>query len=227
MTSVQPYAERVAVLTKAYLARRSREPVTDLLSALGCCHLKPKFPFSHMVDPAQPPRSDESLVRRTLVAALRSHVEKDGVRDDGFAILEGLSRNERWRECLSTTDDAYNLSLLLLDFISSVEIGETDSEKARFLVAVKPGACSIFYDWVGSSGLGSDTPFGAPELPTCMQVCRALFGSAWCDLVLCPPGTKFWNDRGMISTHKPPFRPGLLPDHLDQHAAPLPDMDLP
>lgn len=221
----ETYAKTIADLTSVYLKRRDREPVTELLGALGCCHLKAKFPFSNVVQSSQTSLEDEPLVRETLVLTLRSHVEKDGVRFDGYAILEGLSRRERWRDCLFTLDDAYNLTLLLLDFMAAVETGEDDTEKTRFLQAVLPGAFQILWEWTHSPEWKMWDK-SALEIPGSLQICRAFFGSAWCDLVLCPPGTKFWNDRGMISSHRPPFLPGLLPEHLDAAVVPLPDMDL-
>jgi hypothetical protein len=214
------YIERIDALKIVYLGgRHKRLPITYLLDALGCRHLAGTTDGYHFSSPCQPPVENEQLVRRTLVMALQTHVEIDGLRDDGFSILDGLSRNERWRECLETMEDAYNLVLLLLDFIEALSNPEPVVEKAKFLCGVESGAVCILEQWLSPLAPGAQ----GYTLPTSKALCPALFGSAWCELVLGPPDAN-WNDRGMIYTHRPPFLPGLLPAHLEAADLPLPDM---
>lgn len=202
------YAETIDLLVARFLLNDKNDDIESLVAALGCSYSDSDSASLHV--PNQPDPSNEYLVQATLLQAIRWHSTVDGYISDGIALLEGLIRNDRWRQCLKNTNDAVVLSALLMDFA----VGEKYAGKLHALVS--PGVCGILNSW-----LLPPSPIEAPLSPT--ELARALFGDAWYDISIGHCSDELTVGRFVLSS-KPPFRPGLLADHLNDHVQQLPDL---
>jgi hypothetical protein len=218
-----------------------------LASALGCTTLRygsecsGRWDSWSLYSPDQPPIQCEGLVCQSLLAALMfaeppkvvaiGSAKKlvDYLKTEKLAsLVDGLHRNRRWMRCLDTLDGAHRLAALLVTFPALHYSARSFVAGASLTQAISAGAYSIANEW-----LQPNEPYAGGALVgafICEKLARSIFGNAWCDLML--DGVEF--DRmpspemyDFIVSSKPPFRPGLLPDHLVQPAVPLPEMTTP
>lgn len=187
------YAERIDYLVDRCLVNNQGfADRIDLLASLGCRY------NLHVCDaPLVPSPEDEPHVRRALLLALRE-LSAMSTYQERFSVLDGLAKNERWRDCLSTLDDSYSFAKLLLDYTCSDE----DTGLCR---AVQPGICTMLTAW-----LKPCSPFTTH--PSTHDLARSLFG-AWCDFGLPEHddlGGFDWYIGRAVCSEKPPFKPGLV-----------------
>lgn len=207
----QSYAETINTLIALHLVKGESESIEALVAALGCRH-------SNRTDdafcvPEQPSPLDEPVVQAALQHSVRWHSAEGGHSVDGIALVDGLIKNGRWRQCLASTDDAIALTILLMDFAI---IEDYD----RYLhAALKPGACAILNEWLSPSN-----PITEPLQPAALA--RLFFGDAWCDISFhageaeCQIGT-------YVSQSRPPFLPGILGRQLYDYPEQLPELGNP
>jgi hypothetical protein len=188
-------------------------PLDDLTAKLGCrtvAHCQSVYVT------LQPGLEYEDLVTASLLTALRISVSittPDG-ENSRDSVMDGLLRNNRWRACLSTSDDAYCLVQLFVSFFDNLQ---RDSGASTLRSSLTSDARDAIAQWV--------LPREMPNQMSALETVRLVFGPAWCAVCLPEDATK-WDINLLIRKERPPFMPGLLPVHLDHESLPLPVMSL-
>jgi hypothetical protein len=219
------YAETIEELVKKSKKHHSRTPFEQgptekLLLALGC-RCMDTGRRECLSEVYSPPAEYEQLVRVTLKEALHRCFENNILTwesRDAIALLDGFTKNDRWRDCLEDVDSALELTRLLVAFTHGVKAGGVFNSDVPLRYAVLPAACALLNTWLGRHEAFVGV-FGAAE------VARALFGDAWCDLALDSDAASVKVAK-MITLHRPPFVHGLLPDGIETAAEDLPSLDL-
>jgi hypothetical protein len=183
---------------------------TRLMHVLGCRHLSLRARRGHvsgsdgLVVPPQPDNSQDELVGNLLRSALLNHTSGSPLRDDGCAILDGLTKGDHWRVCLDSVDGAYALAYLLLDYSRyRLQIMPSDVSASALLVrSVEEGACRLLNDWLKPREV-------LRTVPSDHDLVSRLFGLAWYDFVFVP-NAQFTSASKVVRAHKPPFLPALV-----------------
>jgi hypothetical protein len=187
-------------------------PLGELATDLGC---RSGLPNDLRVStPPQPKPEDEDLVVTSLISALRTSVDRYCDDTDKESIIDGLLRNDRWRACLNTPEDAYCLAQVLIMFFHNMDLEEG---YLTFRASMAEGVRDAVSQWI--------RPRELPAKMSAMEMARLLFGVAWCELRLESNATK-WEINPIIRSDRPPFMPGLLAAHLEADVLPLPTMSL-
>jgi hypothetical protein len=191
-----------------------------LMAFLGCRNPKQG---GVITAPPQPPAAVEAAVTYHLILLMRNNFERTvQYSDHGYAILDGLLRNGRWQACMHTTSDAYAFTVLLLDYLGSDQLNIECKEETIY-GAMYDSALGVINAWVRPST-------ALMELPSRGEMARYLFGETWCDILSAMDAEVQlgeWNICAIVHTQNPPFLTGLLPEHLDARAEPLPSLMLP
>lgn len=218
------YAIRIDDLVRTYITERDpRSYIVPLLSALGCRHLAEDDRGDwEACTPLQPPEIEEPVIASTLLLALGAHMRLVGSRkstltieDEGVAILDGLSRHNRWRACLNDPRAAYDLASVLM-------LGEDKNETtsvAKLASEVRPAAVEMLNAWVMPA-----VSFNV--MPSSREVAEALFGGPWCAFAL---DSEDLSDEVIVEafrTDRPPFRQGLVLGVTAAEAVSLPVLDV-
>lgn len=119
--------------------------------------------------------------------------------NDLAAMMSGLGRYGGWQKLIETEDDTYRLLYALVSQSEGPIATELD-------IAVSRDVNHILNDWAGKIA-------AQQTLPTTSEVCRALLGDAWCEIVL--PTLKGVNIAQYLYLTRPPFAPGVR-STLDQ-----------
>jgi hypothetical protein len=185
-------AGEIKKLAETYLPYDRPYTISPLTTALGCRHVDLGEMTWRADSPVQPSFKDEALVSAILVQALRSHMCATVYRppEDGFAILDGLSRNERWRYCLRSIDDTYYLGALL-----------------AYMTIDKIEGCTSIFCGVVNAWLKPPTPW--MSYPPAQVFITAMFGQAWPAIALQNDISRQWNIGSIILKERPPFVAGL------------------
>lgn len=212
--------EQVAVFEQevAGLVGELTDPATSvqivaLLVALGCRLIYEPLHL-WMDEPDQPPVEAETLVRQTLAVALHAHLQSHNSPHDEFILLDGLLRNDRWRDLLEAPEKAYDFADLVLSICGA------SPEVKRLRVTIENEMSVVFLTWLG---LELDTYPSAPDLAA------AMFGSAWVDLItpdyiISPSFPEHFHVLAAMRATKPAFLPGLVTWQSKATALPLPEM---
>jgi hypothetical protein len=202
-----------------------RSATLELLNRLGC-----QTAWStHGRTVTQPDAADEPLVRKTLVHCLLrfiGDVESDLHYQDGWSILDGLVRNDRWRDALQTLKGSYALVYLVTtvsqeyaDVYKSAR-GSTFFERRQQLLSIKDPFCDLLNNWLHPSA-----PFS--EVPEAETMIRAIFGDFWFELALADRADMAILWPSAIRALHPPFLPDITPAAPAEMAArTLPALDI-
>lgn len=198
------YAEKIQALSELLITDGVATTEMAPLSALiGCCYTtKDLRGRSYVETPDQPGPEHEQLVTSILLRALRRYAPLSyATQENLFSALHGLCKNERWRECLRTMDDAYDFAAALYLFALCAREGYT-----QFMVdAIEIEVLAVVNDW---------TRLPAAQL-TWRTLPNTLFGDIWCDLFLNSDDGRFVDVVELIRTTRPQLVPGLLPAHME------------
>lgn len=203
----------------------TRDPSTSiapLTAALGCTFLGYQNQIFEVHKAEQPSLEYESLVAGTLVSALEAHAtvvalygDEDELAPETISILDGLSRNDRWRSCLQDEGRSYDLALALL--LMSAE-SEGSNLIGKLYAMTAPGVVNMLNDWLAPA-----SPLTA--IPPAGELARAFFGDVWCEIALVEGGAEVIVPA--IRLQRPPFKAGLLSIDMNVHAVPLPTLMTP
>jgi hypothetical protein len=214
------FEDRVASLAGSCLCGPPVLAPATLLTTLGCRVMMEDGRRTHLVEGRQPHFSQESLVAATLIKAMHWHREWDSANIQfAGALLDGLARNERWRLCLDSVDDAYYLASLLikLTYLATPADGPgTDDNEKQLHDLLNPAIRTIACGWL-------DRPVESAFL-SMDELTRALFGDAWCHLVLQDKPMLYMMVTKIILAYLPVFLPGLCP-RQDEVLDGLPELE--
>jgi hypothetical protein len=179
--------------------------MSEIYPLLGCRYLainRTPGSASHweVFEAAQPEEKYENVVTAALVDVMRvNEVTKPFA--EGFFILDGLSRQRRWRACLLTMDDAHDLSVLLAQYSVCSRKSMSAPLPGMFL-EMHPAILAVLNEWTTP-----ETPY--TDFPELSALACALYGNAWVDL--CVPEKCETDDfRRLVRSMRPPFLPGLV-----------------
>jgi hypothetical protein len=203
----------VARMVEVEIDSAPQNYIGDLLRALGCRYIN--VTKNRIYDPYIPPIEHEAVVRATLLRTLKSNFETGGYHRDAISLLDGLLRNNYWRDCLESTDSALNFAMLLIAFTRQYQPNEAGaSSDAKLRGVILPQLCQMLNEW-----MAPDEPF--EDIISPRQMAGMLFGEVWCELFL-GDEKQSWVIGNLVGAHKPPLAPGLLPAHLQAQPEDLP-----
>lgn len=228
------HSEYIASAERRYLVNNNgHTSIEPLLFALGCPTMQGEAADRSIRYPERPTADTEPLIRETLKRAMvfiATEMAGGSSRFvDGNYILVALSEQDRWADCLQSEEDAYALVILLqrFAFIADAFINPLMATKANidsdyFYEVSAPKISKFLNVW-----LNPTTPFGEDCAGLTLESFRrAVFGDAWCDLVLTEDMVDFFGE-AVILTERPPFMPGLLPAQVDVVFEELPALNRP
>jgi hypothetical protein len=212
------YEEKISSLLHAHLTFDEPGSLPDLARALGCCNHR--YTRKWVTDvPPQPNPVYEPLILQTLLTALRYHAGARNDDSNGESILNGLLRNNRWRACLESLDDAYKFVAVVACFYANFESGILNNNKNDLQSHNIEPLKKVIVEWLGVSAAES-------EKMTKMLFLRQTFGNLWCEFAL-SENMPLWDILPIISAVRPPFVTGLLPAQLETAAQTLPCLEAP
>jgi hypothetical protein len=211
------YADHIATLLLYSLEKRSfgMESMSTLAKTLGCrCMITGETWVIQDALESQP--GHEQVITSALIEVIHSDIVCDlSMVEDSFALLDGLSKNDRWKTCLHNLGDAYEFAGVLLEFSFQAEVYEFRCPHKFQVVAGV--ALPILNTWLRPN-------FQLTTQPHVRPMVSAMFGEAWISL-MDPADMEGGRAIHAIREHRPPFLPNLLPAHLAAVAETLP-MDL-
>lgn len=219
-------AREMVQLGDAYFkSAQSPFEATRLMNALGCRHLsyrarRFKAEALGIVESSQPDMHHADLVRNLLRLTILHHANGQSLADDGSAIIDGLSRDGRWRACLDDLAGAYALTYVLLDFARYARnlMPRDVSASASLAHAVSPGCCGLLNEWLKPA-----VAFEA--LPSERDLITHLFGDAWYEFVFVE-NARFATASQVVRRCQPPFLPGLALNGEHYIGQDLPELHL-
>jgi hypothetical protein len=151
----------------------SLEPLAEML---GCRYLVYNFGYTLKEPPPPSPRC-ASVVNDMLMKLLLQHNPYSILaRKVEHTLLDGLLRNDRWRCCLDQLSTAHAFVAILADFIER-GAGNLPAPSVRvFHKIVADQLDPVLCEWLG--------PASGQAGYTRRLFAAALFGQAWCHLVL-------------------------------------------
>jgi hypothetical protein len=183
-----------------------------LLKALGCPHLiriRGAGPRGQMrlVKPALNPNKEEAA---SYLYRLLTEPEIQAYRADEIAsMLSGVSQYDCTKMFLQTEDSTYRLAYAVIYWFESRSGSALDG-------TIMSGIDKILSGWL--------TPDEPDKIWSPGDVCRHLFGDAWCEFAL--PNVEPGHVGEHIYTVRPTFVPGVCRHQADTSMpAPLPDME--
>lgn len=205
------YAEQIEVLAKQCLVNPSKRGDRAILfNALGVMHVDLHGTW-RLIQPLRPNALFSDLVLDTLVRAMRFVVSEDCRAEPyagGASVLSGIVSGTRSPDFFTTLDDAYYFVLLLLSCAKVYPYSWSSPAFNRLRNEVSCHAGAYLTQW-----LKPIVPF--QKIPQGAVLAEALFGAAWCSLMLDTDRLDGWEVGLVIMHQRPPFLPGLLPAALE------------
>lgn len=166
-------------LTSRIDADGRSQSILPLLAKLGCRCLCSEGRTWSNEEFEQPDVVHENLVKNTLLEALIFKFEYPvgNTWFDQFALLDGLARNERWKACLHTAENAHMFAALLLDGAQLVQKLQKHPAHDLLAQSLIPSVCEILNTW-----LIPEVPFEV--YPPAGVIAQNMFGDAWYCTVL-------------------------------------------
>jgi hypothetical protein len=218
------FEDDLEYLRYVYLRFPGHSKINSLLYVLGCHTLEAGTHSFYTYRSTPPAEVHDAIVNDAFRELLRWYSECGMAHEDsfvsldeanGFSIVTGLLAKSRWRDCIASVDGAHQLAVLLVhltDATDRVTSGSTLYQQA-LKAAVSPVVCTLANEW-----LRPEPPFG-PSISV-QQLTQALFGDAWCDMVLVNGRTA----PRQIYRDRPPFMPNV-PVFKQTEAVPLPSLE--
>lgn len=222
------YEEHIATLFDAYGSAQSEDyNLRKLLCALGCRNVDGMLGDNpRLIYPPEPGAEHEQLVSDTLRQVLRmtDRVYRTAP-ENCFALLDGLTKNDRWQRCLQDADTAHKFSTMLVDYFDSIP---NSHEGRRLRAEVSPDICAMLNEWLKPAILfqGPPDPEGpADDEPTMVSLVSAMFGEPWCAITLDEGHDQSWEMPDLVREHRPDLQPHLTPDIANPMAESLPTLE--
>jgi hypothetical protein len=218
------YAARISELVASMNATQLnhpgyRGPLKLILSVLGCHSTVPRRGELCIVAPPIPDPCNEALVTTALLQVLRTSTRNGLLHgSDNFALLHGLSLNQRWRHGLLSEEDAHCLAALCVWHMVDSDAGAPASRTVRGVVEAR--LRNILKHWL---------QFDLPDLPlqSTAAIGSAFFGEAWHHLCIEQTGVWLRQVPRMVYHTRPPFKPGLLSCTTESFDVTLPALENP
>jgi hypothetical protein len=209
--------EAEATLMAAMAAWRDI-PIRARLDALVCLLGSPHVPGALTTNVVP---IDEALIFRTWRDLMWEIVLVP--KTPGFVsryIMAGLLENNRWEKLLDTKDDAHAFAALVVRYVVSNGMGGAkavlvDPEDVYIWVTIHDEFQLVLGTWLSPVDLAQ--PFKTRDMAS------ALFGEAWCTIILDNHPRAAWLDQ-LILVERPEFLPGHLNKDPDGSALTLPDI---
>jgi hypothetical protein len=223
--TTETYEERITNLVGRHLAPRSTgATIAPLLTALGGRRVSYEVKGWTFIRSDPPAEEFETLVRKTLLRALSSHIEMARMNFvDGVGVMDALLQKGRWKFAVAGEHERYDFAELIMHF-SGVFYGERSQRDDTNTLknAIEPALLSMLNEWMAPL-----TPLAT--YPSLSEITRLMFGDAWVSLVLDPAGANcdVWDLSLLVNEMRPRFSPGLIPGQMESVPEPLPLMDTP
>lgn len=221
------YENQIGSLFDARIsAQGAGENLCQLLCALGCRSVAGMLgDHPRLILPPQPGAEHEQLVSDTLREVLRMTARVYRVdAENCFSLLDGLSKNGRWQQCLQDVSTAHIFTTMLVDYFDAIP---NSPEGRRLRATVSPDICSMLNTWLKPAVLfqGHPDPEGpSDDEPTMASLVSAMFGEPWCAITLDGGNDQAWEMPDLVREHRPDLQPHLIPAHLRSTAEPLPTL---
>jgi hypothetical protein len=215
------YEEQLASLVAKYVHGHTWqnpgiEPLTQALGCMTCVYVDDGW---SLVDPPQPPEGSEAVVRNALSLAMRiPNVAFGKDCSSTFAVLDGLSKKQRWRMCLQNTDDAFTLATMLISYVCQRRNENLAYSVRQHRNAIEDSVLAIINEWAKPND-----DFGC--FSSREQLAHLLFGDVWCDLFLLGEKLDQYQFMDRIASLHPPIRLDLLPPELHPGIEVLPVLE--
>lgn len=220
------FAENLEYLRTVYLQMPGHMKSKPLLFELGCEILAADQDAFCTHRPTPPAAVHDAAVSEAFGDLLRWYSECGMSHEDGFVSLDeangfsiatGLLAKSRWRDRIATPDGAHQLAVLLVHLTDATD--RINGESTAYAQALKKAAAPVVRRLV-NEWLQPDPPFNPGA--SVDQLTRALFGDAWCEMVLVNGLTA----PKQIYRGRPPFMPGI-PCFEQANSLPLPTLEGP
>lgn len=213
------YTARIADLVATHITSGYRGlSHVPLLTALGCCTPVRNLGCWTISTSIAPKPGNENLVRNVLRQVLGLAAANLWSYTDNFALLNGLIRNLRWRDCLANSDDAHSLAALCL--WHATDRSDTSPGARALRVTVTKWLAELLNEWIRPA-----VPY--KECPDAFEIAQALFGEAWYHLCVAPMGVRSIDIAAHVFDTRPPFIPGLVTFDVDAADVSLPSLEGP
>jgi hypothetical protein len=211
-----PYEKQIENLVQLHLRDdpNGRRPFSTFAAALRCRN-SAAYDEWRVGALRQPPPRYEALLRKTLLHCLQWFVDDTlWMSNDALSILDGLSKQERWRHCLANPDSAYHFAMLVI-VVAAVDSEATDTNSMLKRAIDKP-VCALLNEWLRPKN-------AYQSIPSAETLVCAMFGDAWSALTL--GGVDPLQAPALILRLRPAFAPGLLPSEVVAVAESLPELE--
>jgi hypothetical protein len=212
------YEEQIASFLHAHLTTAEPNALPILAQALGCRTRKLLWSCNDDA-PTQPDLIFEPLVVETLLTALRHHIGSRNDDSNGESILNGLLKNNRWRACLESIEDAYNFVFIVACSYTHFENDKNRKNKNELQAHNIEPLRKVVIKWFGLSEAEGE------HMTTALFLERT-FGSLWCEFALAED-MLLGDIVKIVSDVHPPFMPDVLPAHFQLVSQPLPSFEMP
>jgi hypothetical protein len=145
----------------------------------------------------------ESVVQQLLLGAMRTESSRPynpSNEYDCLSILFGLSKNERWREALTSMSDSYKFTVLLARYLDTMHNFRPFHNGDGLHATMGPSFQAVLHAWCD---VEADRSFSS------YMLARALFGDAWCSLFI-DSTVGYWRIKDLVKLQRPPFLAGLV-----------------
>jgi hypothetical protein len=225
------YEQSIEAAFDRYINRRQPYmSICSLMLRMGCSHLtRDPDTFRPVIEvPEQRHGKYEPLITKSLIGALRQHVADLDKREmsiepvtawnDPFDLMSGLSKNRRWEACLSSSEAAYDLVVLIFHFALMIEtLRPPEATPAQKREASEDGR-RLLNEWLA--------PTLFDEFPNADRLTHELFGEAWALLGGAGTVVGSYAFVDVIRAMRPALRNGLMPSESAPLDVILPAMDL-
>jgi hypothetical protein len=189
-----------------------------LMGALGCHSVWGEISKFNPVN-KQPPESQEPLVLDRFLCILRD-TAADPINKSCMSLIDGLSRNNRWRACVLDNDLAHDLAFVLATATAAMGPLAGFRKNTIYKTVLAPAVCKMLNAWLAPSE-------AFKEPPTVSVLARAMFGDPWC-AINGIDGCDAYEAADIIRASRPRFLVGLVPTQSGEDiAVELPTMEAP
>jgi hypothetical protein len=207
--------------------KMQKKSLIPLFAALGCPHViymrSKDWTDNNNFDMwlrVQQPAEHYPAAGAALMKILDA-TKKQALRfEEEISMLDGLVRDNHWKLCLENPSLRYAFVRSIIFFSEMIAMGEQIQFDGRWclLTEVRPVVYGMLNAW-----LRPLEPYTA--MPSAEELTRAMFGNAWCDLML--DAVRAGGVGDLIRSQKPPFLPGLVIAQAEAPSMTLPEIGMP
>lgn len=219
MTPITDYREDVSIAMGKWQAGvRSDEELYALSKLLGCYYVD-VCNDNDLPEPDTISDSCEEIASGAIHNLLSMYIIEAGNPELLSAtIVDGLSRSDRWRECLKNRASAYSFVVAIIQFFETGLASKARSyaEHAHHRT-VAIALNQVLVTWLAPDD--KDTRYNRRTLAS------ALFGEAWCVFTIDSLGRRE-SVAAVLESKRPPFVSGVVSFDMGQESDVLPVMSL-